>query len=168
MTDSFITDFSRAWRGLPHDESGAVAGSVPPDWWVEAYYRSIKRQEQQKDSITAANCTFDVDENGFVHIRQGSSVIQIRPEDRLAFAGALFRLPSRGGPYPAPGVASSGQSSSRIHPQIKDDRPQIVANRKRNEETMALALKNQAEAQDRLGKDQQRNRKERLRQEMGY
>ncbi|SRR6266487_3623970 len=171
VTDRFITDFSMAWRGLPKDESGAVAGSVPPEWWVAAYFRSVKRQQQRKETVSVevpgTGISVIRDTDGTVIIRGASGSTLIPAGAWTSFLRVAMTIPA-GTDLPETGVASPGQSSSRIHPQVKDDRPQMVANRAENERRMQFALKNQAEMQDRLGKDQQRSRKERIRQEMQY
>ena len=158
-------DFSSIW---PHvnPEMGGVEGDMPiADWWEKEYTRLMAR----KEGVTAANCDFAVDENGNITIRQAGNVIQVRASDRLAFSGALFALPTTGGHpggTPTGAVMNPGQSSSNVMPQVKDDRPAIQANQKRNEERLAYAMRNQAAYQTQLGIDQQRERKRRLREEL--
>ena len=108
--DIFLRDYSRAFKG----ELG-----VPNASWVQEYMR-IETKAQHKDTVEAANCTFDIDANGNILIRQGSSVILVEAGDRVAFQGALFSLPSSGGPYPGPGVYG-GQSSAPVSNHINND-----------------------------------------------
>ena len=160
------TDFSSIWPNVSI-ERGGVDGDIPiADWWHQEY---LKLQER-KESITVGDVVFTVYENGNVRIQQGPNVLQVRAEDRMAFQGALFALPSTGSRPGGPagqGAMGTGQSSSNSVPQVKSDNPIIAERQRQNEERMAFAYANQARYQDDLGRKQQEERRRRLREELG-
>jgi hypothetical protein len=173
VTDRFITDFSRAWTGVPHDESGAVAGGVPPDWWTEAYLRSLKRQ--RKDGVTmtvpGTSITFTRDEFGNTTIRTPNGIVQVMGAEWNAFMRVAMTIPN-GAPYLGPGIANpGGVNPASFNAPIgavssSDDRPVIKERQRQNDAALEFAMRNQSEAQLKLGKDQQATRKRRLREEL--
>src|SRR6266581_4806967 len=108
--DVYLRDYSRAFKGMTTD------WSVPESYAAETY-RLERKDKQHKDEVEAANCVLSVDENGNIIIRQGSNVTLIEADQRMAFTGALFSLPSTGGPYQGPGVYG-GQSSAPVSNHI--------------------------------------------------
>src|SRR6266700_2331326 len=157
-------DFSSIWPHVSVEGGGVMDGNVP-EWWHNEWLKIQQRKETVSVEVPGTGISVIRDTDGTVIIRGATGSTLIPAGAWTSFLRVAMTIPA-GTDLPETGVASPGQSSSRIHPQVKDDRPQMVANRAENERRMQFAMRNQIELQDRLGKDQQQARKQRLREEM--
>jgi hypothetical protein len=127
VTDRFISDFSTAWRHLPHDENG-ITGSVPPQAWTDAY---LKLQQQHKDAL--GNFTLpNSGVTGAINATTGDMTLQgqmgnmvISHLDLLTLISEAMRGKPSVSPPGTPGNPTAGVAST-------DDRPQLKEHMERN------------------------------------
>lgn len=153
------SDFSSVWPNISVEYGGVMDANVP-EW----YYQECLKLQGHKEVVvipvpgTATSIGRDESGNVFIYGERQIPAAAWPAFLRIAYSITMGVDMPEEGAYPA-------QSSSNIIPQVKDDRPTIQANQKRNEDALALALANQQRYQDDLGRAQLEEWKRRKREE---